>query len=315
MPGSLTKMKSFFNRKRPATPIVLSLLPAVSDMQVLPIVPPLPVITPQQRMLEKLQRQTQPAPVQRITAQQIRELRELIRYRYSLDIEIWRQRGVKQFKRDKLTENMRRSDAALEVIRRTLLEWDRRELFESDAEHQKFIEIKNRLLRGVKASWVQNPPWEFVHHGGDPYEGPWEKHGTPISRVQQMNAVQQLMNVPRGPASGSRQPTVESTNRRARTNGESQRPINGTPRHVSGPERLMWHGQTPAESSRHSNYSVPPPKEGVRTPYIRAQTPFDGNGTPVSGSPILGTRSRRSTWEVQRRVTGPQWQDQPVEHG
>ena len=333
MPGTLNRMKSFFKREKEAAPIAPSPMPAISDVHALPFVRSPPIAPPQQRLFEKHPKQPQPAPVQCITAQQIRELRELIRYRYSLDIGIWHQRGVKEFKRDRLKENMRRSDAALEVIRSTLLEWDRREFFASDIEHQKFIDIKNRLLKGQKANWAKHPPWEFVHHGGDPYSGPWEKYGQPINGVPQTTGTQRP----------NQQYASESVNEGART--EPQRyAMKRTPNHFNDSRRSSRQGQPTAVTSRHAELGVAHSVRTSRAPSTRAHSPFDGNGTPAQShrspkyrvaspvdshhaptlsdgngipvvkSPVMDTRSRRPAWEAQLRVTGPQWQHEPVEH-
>ncbi|KAJ4365714.1 hypothetical protein N0V83_008334 [Neocucurbitaria cava] len=111
-------------------------------------------------------------------ASQIRELRDLIRYRYALDVEIWGMRDVKWYQRDTLRTKMTRADAALATIKSTLENWDRAEFFQTDGEYRRFREIKRRIVDGDKRNWTANPPWERGEI--DPRMGPHEKDGRPI---------------------------------------------------------------------------------------------------------------------------------------
>lgn len=305
---SLKHMKSFFKREK--TPVVqrpppvdaISQIDAIAARSAPQQIPPNPKERPQ-------------IPVQQITAEQIRDLRELIRHRYSLDIEIWRQSKVKSFKRRRLEENMRRSDATLEHIRRILVDWDRREYFASDVEHLKFIDIKTRLLKGVKANWAQNPPWEFVHHGSDPYSGPWEKHGRAID-VPAATAYQtQRSNGLEGTAITSQQTPLRSAHRGLRHTGEVLTPSHSASRPISSSQRPTPDYSSFLSATRQPKNRRPPPIEDARSPTWRVPTPFDGNGTPLLMSPGPNTGSRRATWDdSERRVTGPQWQHEPLEH-
>ena len=185
----------------------LNVIPSLPPTRELNVVPPLapvrevtppPMVAPlplpsigevdasifQRAELHSSQRRPPPAqPVHRITAENIRELREMIRYRYGLDIEIWKQRNLKKFMRDRVNENMRRSDAALETIRKTLTSWDRREYFETQEEHDKFKEIKDRLMAGNKIVWADNPPWEHADPPAAPVRSPYEMTARPSSVV------------------------------------------------------------------------------------------------------------------------------------
>ncbi|KAF2267876.1 hypothetical protein CC78DRAFT_31450 [Lojkania enalia] len=97
---------------------------------------------------------------QKITPEEIRELRDLIRHRYALDVEIWSLRDVKTYQRDVVLDRMRKSDAALGKIRTTVMSWDRPEYFQSEREYQKLQEIRVRVLEGGKREWGRHPPWE-----------------------------------------------------------------------------------------------------------------------------------------------------------
>lgn len=97
---------------------------------------------------------------QKITAEELRELRELIRYRYALDVELWsKHRKVKPYSRYVAQDLMRKSDSALVKIRRMVEDWDKRSYFSSDDEYFKFQEIKARVEAEGKRNWMRQPPW------------------------------------------------------------------------------------------------------------------------------------------------------------
>lgn len=98
-------------------------------------------------------------PSQRVTNAMVRELRELIRYRYELDCKIWDRRAVKVFMRDSVEADMSKADAAMVAIKKILESWDRPEKFSTREEYQKFTEIKARITRSEIRNWTSNPPW------------------------------------------------------------------------------------------------------------------------------------------------------------
>jgi hypothetical protein len=108
-------------------------------------------------------RKVQKAPTKAptlVTSEMIRELRELIRYRYALDCKIWDiGRRVKWFQQDTVLIDMHRADAALVTIRATLEDWDRREYFATVEEYNKFKEISKRILNANTRTWATHPPW------------------------------------------------------------------------------------------------------------------------------------------------------------
>jgi hypothetical protein len=103
---------------------------------------------------------------QKVTAEELRELRELIRHRYTLDVYIWGKRNVKPFSRPEVEEKMRQADAALDGIQRRVKAWDRKELFASDTEYRKFAEIKRRVMEPDKIRWLHTPPWDIPDQNG-----------------------------------------------------------------------------------------------------------------------------------------------------
>ncbi|KAF2249312.1 hypothetical protein BU26DRAFT_519430 [Trematosphaeria pertusa] len=104
---------------------------------------------------------------QLIQPAELRQLRELIRCRYALDVEIWSDRNVKFYQRDRAIENMRKSMAALARIQRTVEAWDKRDFFASDDEYMKFRELKRRVLEEGKRDWASHPPWEKALQNGN----------------------------------------------------------------------------------------------------------------------------------------------------
>jgi len=86
-------------------------------------------------------------------------LRELIRQRYALDLEIWGYRKVGTYNHAIIEDKMRKSDALLGRIRAVVLSMDHRDHFRTEAEFAKFQDVKTRVLAGGKRQWENNPPW------------------------------------------------------------------------------------------------------------------------------------------------------------
>ncbi|KAH0548625.1 hypothetical protein GP486_007831, partial [Trichoglossum hirsutum] len=95
----------------------------------------------------------------KVKAVEIRQLAELVRNRYELDIKIWQLRDAQHHDRPVIKEIMRRSDATLIKIRHTIESWDRRDIFDSDDDWAKFKDIQFRVTTGRKRIWTENPPW------------------------------------------------------------------------------------------------------------------------------------------------------------
>lgn len=97
---------------------------------------------------------------QRVSPGELRDLRELIRQRYALDVEIWNLRHVQAYNRDVVVGKMWKADAVLAKIHRTVDSLDDRENFPSDGDYQKFEAIKLKLWEDGKRNWGLNPPWQ-----------------------------------------------------------------------------------------------------------------------------------------------------------
>ncbi|CAG5148127.1 uncharacterized protein ALTATR162_LOCUS2154 [Alternaria atra] len=163
----LKKTKSLWQVGRTSNSEVPAPLPPLNTVDA----PPLPSIE-QHTHRQFLQRT--PEPAQLVTAENIRELRERIRYRYSLDVEILKQRNVKKYMRGNLEENMRKSVAALADIQKMVEGWDRREFFATELEYRKFQDIRQRLLTGTKIDWEKNKPWDLAVSNMVPLRAPYE---------------------------------------------------------------------------------------------------------------------------------------------
>ncbi|KAI9774839.1 MAG: hypothetical protein M1840_000055 [Geoglossum simile] len=98
-------------------------------------------------------------PGRKVKPVEIQQLAELIRKRYELDLGIWGLRDSPVRDRSKIMEKMRRSDATLLKINRTIQSWNRRDIFDSESDWEKFKEIQWRMMEGDKRVWAQDPPW------------------------------------------------------------------------------------------------------------------------------------------------------------
>jgi len=101
------------------------------------------------------------APGQRVTPEELRELREQIRQRYQLDVQVWGMRYLRERDRDIVQEKIKRADALLDKIRRTVISWDKQEFWDPHTrDYEKFREIKRRVCSPGKRDWTNHPPWE-----------------------------------------------------------------------------------------------------------------------------------------------------------
>lgn len=108
----------------------------------------------QQRQDERMRR------LQTISTDTLRELRDLIRTRYELDVEIWSLRKVRKPDRPIVEEKMERADAVLTEIFAIVRAWDSTEKSWTKSEWEKAKDIQKRILADGKRLWSSNPPWE-----------------------------------------------------------------------------------------------------------------------------------------------------------
>lgn len=97
---------------------------------------------------------------QQVTAKELRELCELIRKRYSLDVEIWSLRKTKPRDRKIVEEKMNRADAILRKINRILDSWDTEEAFPNVHDRAKLQEIRRRIKMDGKRDWAKQSPFD-----------------------------------------------------------------------------------------------------------------------------------------------------------
>lgn len=90
----------------------------------------------------------------------LRDLRELIRNRYQMDVEIWGLRSARKPDRPKVLEKMVVADAIMEEILTTISTWENQQDGNwTDEEWDRVQEIKERLQSDGKRVWEGNPPW------------------------------------------------------------------------------------------------------------------------------------------------------------
>ncbi|QDS69845.1 hypothetical protein FKW77_000194 [Venturia effusa] len=127
------------------------------------------------RALEQERRLQDEQPHQKVRAQQKRlariqqlrtinpdslyRLRELIRQRYALDVEIWSYRRVRRVDRGIVEDLMAKADAVLVEIQAMVTAWQGTEKLWTGPEWIKAQEIRDRLLADGKRQWLSNPPW------------------------------------------------------------------------------------------------------------------------------------------------------------
>jgi len=89
----------------------------------------------------------------------LRGLRDLVRTRYQLDMEIWSLKGVRGPDRPLILEMMERSDAILLEIYTIVETWEGNANTWTAEEWKLAMQIKERILSGGQRWWENNPPW------------------------------------------------------------------------------------------------------------------------------------------------------------
>lgn len=97
----------------------------------------------------------------------LRDLRELIRNRYQMDVEIWGLRSARKPDRPMVLQKMVVADAIMEEILTTISTWgSQRDGNWTDEEWDRVQEIKERLQSDGKRVWEGNPPWADAGNAG-----------------------------------------------------------------------------------------------------------------------------------------------------
>jgi hypothetical protein len=89
----------------------------------------------------------------------LRGLRDLIRTRYALDIEIWSLKGARKPDRPIVEGKMEKADAVLMEIYNMVATWEENDKVWTPQEWELARDIKARILAEGKRQWKDNPPW------------------------------------------------------------------------------------------------------------------------------------------------------------
>ncbi|KAN0102783.1 hypothetical protein V8E51_011096 [Hyaloscypha variabilis] len=109
----------------------------------------------------KLQKMKESSP------ETLRDLRELIRNRFQMDVEIWGLRSARKPDRPKVLEKMAIADAIMDEILTTISTWENQKDGNwTNEEWVRVQEIKERLQSDGKRVWEDNPPWMDVGTAG-----------------------------------------------------------------------------------------------------------------------------------------------------
>lgn len=90
----------------------------------------------------------------------LHRLREHIRTKYKLDVEIWSLRNIKKPNREIVEEKMKKADVVLLEIMTITNAWEGTESSWTRWEWKRVMEIRRRILADGKRWWEANPPWE-----------------------------------------------------------------------------------------------------------------------------------------------------------
>jgi hypothetical protein len=99
---------------------------------------------------------------QKVSPEELRDLHELIKQRYELDVWIWSHRKCYPADRWKVRKEMDRADEILARITNLMHLWDTADVWETMEDWRKLRDVKRRLEEGGKREWASHPPWEEV---------------------------------------------------------------------------------------------------------------------------------------------------------
>jgi len=93
------------------------------------------------------------------TPEALRGLRDLIRTRYQLDMEIWSLKGARGPDRPVVMEKMERADSVLMEIYTMVETWEENEKMWTPEEWRLAQRIREQVMKEGKRVWENNPPW------------------------------------------------------------------------------------------------------------------------------------------------------------
>jgi len=100
--------------------------------------------------------------MKKTTPEALRDLRDLIRQRYQLDMHIWSLKGARAPDRPIVEESMEKADSVLQEICAMVETWEENEAFWTPQEWALASRIKEQVMKGGKRVWRNNPPWNEV---------------------------------------------------------------------------------------------------------------------------------------------------------
>jgi hypothetical protein len=109
---------------------------------------------------EKERQTAQAKKAKQVSPEKLRELRDLIRLRYELDVQIWNLRGVRKPDRPIVEEKMEKADSVLQAIEDTIRSWEDTRSSWTQEEWDKIGDVFHRITLQNKRWWTKNPPWE-----------------------------------------------------------------------------------------------------------------------------------------------------------
>jgi len=112
----------------------------------------------EERRIEALQLRRK-ALQTKTTPEALRDLRDKVRRKYQLDIQIWANRGYRKPDRPLVEKDMEEADAVLQEIMTMITSWEESDIVWTSDEWKLAQEIKQRLLMDGKRMWAGNPPW------------------------------------------------------------------------------------------------------------------------------------------------------------
>ena len=114
----------------------------------------------ERRERERKKRDNERIKLQTVSPDTLRSLRELIRERYELDVEIWSLRNVRRPDRWIVEKKMDKADAILLKIFSIVHAWDGTEGSWTAIEWNQAKQIQGRVLAEGKRWWAGNAPWD-----------------------------------------------------------------------------------------------------------------------------------------------------------
>lgn len=116
---------------------------------------------------EERERQNRQKKFLEASPETLRNLRDLIRLKYKLDIEIWGLRGARKPDRWIVEQKMEQADAVLAEVMEMVQLWEHQsDGAWDDAEWERVQDICSRLQAGGIRIWADNPVWNEVQDGG-----------------------------------------------------------------------------------------------------------------------------------------------------